>query len=388
MGLVTRAIVVDAVRTPFGRNGGGLSGIRADDLAAAPIRHLRSRTGDQVDEVILGATNQAGEDNRNVARMAALLAGLPVSTPAVTVNRLCGSGSEALVHAARLVRAGEVDLGIAGGVESMSRAPFVLERASCALDPHPRMHRTTVGWRMTNPAFPATWTASLGACAEASAQRRGVSRAEMDDWAARSHALAASSWESGHHGSWVEPIAGVDRDDCLRPETTIAQLAALPSAFTDGGEVTAGNSSPISDGAVAAVIASEFRAAELGEPLGEIIGSVTVGVEPDDFAAAPAAAIQVLLERHGLTLNECALLEIQEAFAAVVAVSLRELPPIPEAKVNPFGGAVALGHPLGASAARLVIDTIRGLRARGGGYGVAAICIGVGQGQAVLCRVR
>jgi len=363
-----------------------LSGVRADDLAAAPIKLLRSRAGDAVGEVVLGATNQAGEDNRNVARMAALLAGLPVSTPAVTVNRLCGSGSEALVHAARLVRTGEVDLAIAGGVESMSRAPFVLERASRAFDPDPRIHRTTVGWRMINPDFPAVWTASLGACAESSARRRGVSRSEMDDWAARSHALAASSWDSGHHGSWVAPIAGVERDECLRPDSTIAQLAALPSAFTEGGEVTAGNSSPISDGAVAAVIASESRAAELGEPLGEIVGSATVGVEPDDFAAAPAVAIQVLLERHGLAFDDLAILEIQEAFAAVVAVTLRELPPIAEAKVNPFGGAVALGHPLGASGARLVIDTLRGLRARGGGYGVAAICIGVGQGQAVLCR--
>lgn len=381
------AFILDAARTTFGRDGGALSGIRADDLAAIPISQVSESLDVPVDEIILGATNQAGEDNRNVARMAALLSGLPVTTPGVTVNRLCGSGSEALVQAARLVRDGEATTVIAGGVESMSRAPFVVERARGTLDRELRTHRTTVGWRMVNPRFPQHWTDSLGACAERVAVARGVSREAMDEWALRSHERADAAWRSGFHGDWTIPVAGLDVDESVRPDVSVTALAALRPAFTPEGSVTAGNSSPISDGAVAVVI-GDRRSAEGHEgAIGEIVGSATVGVEPDEFAIAPIMAMRVLLARHGLSFNDVAIVEIQEAFAGVVLACLAEEPAIPSERVNPFGGALALGHPLGASAARLVVDTCRGLRRQGGGWGIASICIGVGQGQAVLVRV-
>lgn len=381
-----RAFILDAIRTPFGRDGGAMSGIRADDLAALPIEHLAERLSAPVDEVVLGATNQAGEDNRNVARMALLLAGLPVSVPGVTVNRLCGSGSEAILQAARLVRSGEARAVIAGGVESMSRAPFVVERSRRGLDSQMRTHRTTVGWRMANPRFPSRWTDSLGACAEQVALAHGVSRTAMDEWALRSHELATTAWACGFHGEWVLSMEQLAMDEGVRPDASIEALSALRPAFTTDGVITAGNSSPISDGAVAAVI-GELRTSGDGSGLGEIVASVTVGVEPDKFAIAPVIAMRALLQREGLSFGDISIFEIQEAFAGVVLACLDEEPQIDQARVNPFGGAIALGHPLGASAARLVVDTCRALKRRGGGWGLASICIGVGQGQAVLVKV-
>lgn len=382
-----RVLIRDAVRTPFGRDGGALSGIRADDLAALPVGHLAQRCNVKIDEVILGATNQAGEDNRNVARMAVLLSGLPVSTPGVTVNRLCGSGSEALVQAARLVRCGEARLVIAGGVESMSRAPFVVERSSRALDRDLRTHRTTVGWRMINPRLPRHWTDSLGACAERVAVTRGVTRDAMDEWAYRSHVRAAQAWDSGFHREWVLPLADLTRDESVRPDISIDALAQLNPAFTEAGSITAGNASPVSDGAVAVILGTDEQAGDSEPALGQIVASATVGVEPDEFAIAPIIAMRALLHRQGLTWTDISVVEIQEAFASVVLACLAEEPHLNVERVNPFGGALALGHPLGASAARLVVDACRALRFRGGGWGIASICIGVGQGQAVLVRV-
>ncbi|MFM8774999.1 MAG: thiolase family protein [Actinomycetota bacterium] len=380
------ALILDAARTPFGRDGGALSGIRADDLAALPVASLMDRWEGPIDDVVLGATNQAGEDNRNVARMAALLSGLPVTTPGVTVNRLCGSGSEALVHAARLVRCGEAERVIAGGVESMSSAPFVVERSRGPLDRELRTHRTTVGWRMVNPRYPEHWTDSLGACAERVAVARGVSREAMDDWAVRSHERAAAAWRSGFHGAWTLTMEELEQDESVRADISRDALASLRPAFTKDGSVTAGNSSPISDGAVAVLLGpAGVHGAE--SAVGEIVTAVTVGVEPDEFAIAPLIAMRALLHREGLSWGDIGVFEIQEAFAGVVLACLADEPAIDPDRVNPFGGALALGHPLGASAARLVVDTCRALRERGGGWGLASICIGVGQGQAVLVRV-
>jgi acetyl-CoA acyltransferase len=381
-----RAFILDSVRTPFGRDGGALSEIRADDLAALTIQHLGGRVDGAIDEVILGATNQAGEDNRNVARMALLLAGLPVDVPGVTVNRLCGSGSEAMIQAARLVRTGEASRVIAGGVENMSRAPFVVERSRKPRDRELRTHSTTVGWRMVNPKFPPHWTDSLGACAERVAVAHGVSRLAMDEWSLRSHELAADAWKSGFHSACVLPLPGIHIDEAVRADASIEVLSSLRPAFIPEGIVTAGNSSPISDGAVAAVVADVPDPRE-NSGLGEIVASLTVGVEPDEFAIAPVVAMRALLKRQGLSFADISVFEIQEAFAGVVLACLADEPRIDVTRVNPHGGAIALGHPLGASAARLVVDTCRALTARGGGWGLASICIGVGQGQAVLVKV-
>ncbi len=385
------AYLIDAVRTPFGRHRGGLSGIRTDDLAALPIAELVRRVPGldpaTVDDVILGDTNGAGEDNRNVARMAALLAGLPVTVPGVTVNRLCASGGEALVQAARAIAVGDASVVIAGGVESMSRAPYVLPKPDEALPRTMQLHQTQVGWRLVNPAFPDRWTRSLGACAESVAAELGIGRAEQDEWSLRSHHLAAEAWQKNLH-EYVMPIDAVTRDESIRPSTSLDALAALKPAFSKGGTVTAGNSSPINDGAIAVLLGSAGLPGELGvEPLGQLVGSVTVAVEPDRFSVAPVPAISKLLDRAGLRVEDIAVWEINEAFAAMVLSCLHELPAIDRDRVNPHGGAIAIGHPLGASAPRVVVDLCRELRRRGGGYGVAAACIGVGQGTATLVHV-
>ena len=385
------AYLIDAVRTPFGRHRGGLSGIRTDDLAALPIAELVRRVPGldpaTVDDVILGDTNGAGEDNRNVARMAALLAGLPVTVPGVTVNRLCASGGEALVQAARAIVVGDASVVIAGGVESMSRAPYVLPKPDEALPRTMQLHQTQVGWRLVNPAFPDRWTRSLGACAESVAAELGIGRAEQDEWSLRSHHLAAEAWQKNLH-EYVMPIDAVTRDESIRPSTSLDALAALKPAFSNGGTVTAGNSSPINDGAIAVLLGSAGLPGELGvEPLGQLVGSVTVAVEPDRFSVAPVPAISKLLDRAGLRVEDIAVWEINEAFAAMVLSCLHELPAIDRDRVNPHGGAIAIGHPLGASAPRVVVDLCRELRRRGGGYGVAAACIGVGQGTATLVHV-
>jgi acetyl-CoA acyltransferase len=387
-----RPVLAAARRTPFGRYRGGLSGIRTDDLLGQTIAALIAATPEldptQIDDVIMGDSNGAGEDNRNVARMAALLAGLPLTVPGVTVNRLCGSGAEAIVQAARAVRAGDMDMVLAGGVESMSRAPYVLPKSDKPLDPAMRLEQTTVGWRMINPAFPAHWTDSLGACAQRSATARGIGRAEQDDWAVRSHELASTAWAKGYHDGFAFAVDGVSIDESIRADCTAETLARLKPAFTTDGTVTAGNSSPINDGAVATLITSEEKALELGlAPIGAILGSAVVATEPDDFASAPVPAMHKLLQRTGHSFADINLFEINEAFAAMVLTVLHDAPEIDLAKVNPNGGAIAIGHPVGASAARVVVDTCRELQRRGGGLGIATACIGVGLGIAVLVEV-
>lgn len=386
------AYLLDAVRTPFGRNRGGLSGIRTDDLAALPIAELVGRHPGldpaAVEDVYYGNTNGAGEENRNVARMAALLAGLPVSVPGVTVNRLCASGGEALVQAARAIATGDADLVVAGGVEGMSRAPYVLPKPDEALPRAMQLHQTTVGWRMTNPRFPAHWTDSLGACAERVATELGIGRKEQDEWAVRSHRRVAAAYEAGKHDGFVMEVAGVTRDESVRPDSTVETLAALKPAFTPDGTVTAANASPINDGALAAFVGTSAMAEDLGvEPLGRIVASRTVAVEPDRFSIAPVPAIEQALERAGMRVSDVDLWEINEAFAAMVLSTLHHLPQIDPEVVNVNGGAIAIGHPLGASAPRVVVDLCRELRRRGGGIGVAAACIGVGLGQAIVVEV-
>jgi acetyl-CoA acetyltransferase family protein len=391
------AYLLDAVRTPFGRHRGGLAGIRTDDLAALPIAELVRRhpvlaEPDRVDDVILGDANGAGEDNRNVARMAVLLGGLPPSVPGVTVNRLCASGGEAVTQAARAVRAGDAELVIAGGVESMTRAPFVLPKSAVPDPTEARLWHTQVGWRMVNPKFPDRWTASLGGCAEAVAAELGVGRTEQDEWALRSHERAAAGWDAGAHDGFAfdvdTPSGVVKRDESIRADTTAGKLAALRPAFTPDGTVTAGNASPINDGALALMVGSERAAADLGTAvLGRVVASATVAVEPDRFSVAPVPAIHKALDRAGIGFADVAVWEINEAFAAMVLSCLHLLPEIDRERVNPNGGAIAMGHPLGASAPRVVVDACRELRRRGGGYGVAAACVGVGQGTAIVVHV-
>jgi acetyl-CoA acyltransferase len=386
------AYLIDAVRTPFGRHRGGLAGIRTDDLAALPLAALVRRHPGldpaTIDDVIIGDTNGAGEDNRNVARMAVLLAGLPETVPGVTVNRLCASGGEAITQAARAVAAGDMDLVVAGGVESMTRAPFVIPKPDVAQPAAMAMYATQVGWRMVNPKFPAHWTASLGACAEAVAAELGIGREAQDEWALRSHERAATAWDKGLHDSYVLAVDGVARDESIRADTTAAKLAALKPAFTSDGSVTAGNSSPINDGAIATFVGSRAAADRLGvTPIGRIVASVTVAVGPERFSVAPVPAIEKVLARTGLSTADIAVWEINEAFAAMVLSVLDGLPGVDPERVNPHGGAIAIGHPLGASAPRVIVDLCRELARRGGGYGIAAACIGVGQGTAMVVHV-
>ncbi|AXH96584.1 thiolase family protein [Ornithinimicrobium avium] len=384
--------LLDAVRTPFGKLRGGLSHVRTDDLAATPLRELVARHPGldpaRIEDVYYGNTNGAGEENRNVARMAALLAGLPVTVPGATTNRLCASGSEALVQAARAVAVGDARLVVAGGVEGMSRAPYVLPKPDEALPRRMELHQSTVGWRMVNPAFPEAWTASLGASAEAVATARGIDREEMDEYAVRSHQRVHAAFEAGLHDGFVVPLEGVERDESLRPEASMETLGALRPAFTPDGTVTAGNSSPINDGALAALVGTAEVAEELDvEPLARIVGSRTVALSPELFAVAPVPAVRQLLERTGVGFDDVDLWEVNEAFAAMVLSVLHDLPELDPSIVNVNGGAIAIGHPLGASAPRVVVDLARELRRRGGGVGVAAACIGVGQGTAVMVEV-
>lgn len=378
------AYLIDAARTPFGKHKGGLAGVRTDDLAAAPIIELmRKHPGLEVDDVILGDANGAGEDNRNVARMAVLLAGLPVTVPGVTVNRLCASGAEAIVQAARAVDSGEADLVLAGGVESMTRAPFVMPKPDVPFPGDVKLWNTQLGWRMVNPKFSPEWTVPLGAAAEQIAIQKGIGREAQDEWAVRSHRLAAKAPQDG-----IFEFAGVARDECIRPDSTLEKLASLKPAFTKDGTVTAGNSSPINDGATGVIVGSLSTAARLGvEPLGRIVTSAVAGVSPECFSLGPVPAIRKALARAGLAEADIALWEINEAFAAMVLSCLDELP-IDRDLVNVNGGAIAVGHPLGASAPRVIVDLCRELRRRGGGFGVAAACIGVGQGQAVVVHVE
>ncbi len=386
---MSRAVVLSAVRTPVGRYGGALAGERPDDLAALVIGEAVSRAGvaaGEIEDVYFGAANQAGEDNRNVARLAALLAGLPESVAGVTVNRLCASGLSAVVGACHAIAAGDGELFVAGGVESMSRAPFVYGKAE---RPVPRGEQTawdtTLGWRFPNPRFEAMYPLeSMGETGENVAERYGVSREEQDAFALQSQRRWAAADADGRFADELVPVGDVVRDEHPRPDTDEEKLAALKPAFREGGTVTAGNSSGINDGAAALVIASEERARELGvEPLGAFVGSAVAGVDPRVMGVGPVPAVQKLLGRTGVEVAELDLIELNEAFASQSLVVIRELGLDPE-KVNVNGGAIALGHPLGMTGARLVVTLLHELRRRGGRYGLATLCVGVGQGQAAL----
>src|SRR5487761_319965 len=382
--------IVDAVRTPIGRHGGALAAVRPDDLAAAAISALLGRCRGldpaQIDDVYFGDANGAGEDNRNVARMAWLLAGLPASVPGATINRLCGSGLEAAIAADRAVLAGDADVIVAGGVESMSRAPWVLPKPDRGFARgNETAYSTTLGWRMVNPRMPAEWTVALGEGAEILADRYAISRDDQDAFAVRSHQRAARAWGSGRFTAEVTAAAGLESDEGIRPDTTAEKLARLKPAFRDGGTVTAGNSSQLSDGAAALLLASERGAAAAGaEPLARIAARGVSAVEPQLFGIGPVEAARTALKRAGIGWPDLAAVELNEAFAAQSLACLAEWPDLDPEIVNVNGGAIALGHPLGCSGARILGTLARELHQRGGGWGLAAICIGVGQGLAVV----
>jgi 3-oxoadipyl-CoA thiolase len=386
---MSRALVLSAVRTPVGRYGGGLSGVRPDDLAGIAIGAAVERAGvdaGEIEDVYLGCANQAGEDNRNVARMAALLAGLPESVAGVTVNRLCASGLSAVVSACHAIRAGDGELFVAGGVESMSRAPLVMAKPD---KPFPRgdqtVYDTTLGWRFPNPRLAEMFPLeSMGETGENVAERWDVSREEQDAFALESQRRWAAAAGAGRFDDELVPAGDLERDEHPRADTSAEKLAALRPAFREGGTVTAGNSSGINDGAAALVIASEEKARELGaEPLGAFVGSAVAGVDPRVMGTGPVPAVRKLLDRVGLDASEIDLVELNEAFASQSLVVLRELG-IDHDRVNVNGGAIALGHPLGMSGARLVVTLLHELRRRRGRYGLATLCVGVGQGQAAL----
>ena len=386
---MAEAVVLSAVRTPVGRYGGALAGERPDDLAALVVREAVARAGvppGEIEDVYLGAANQTGEDNRNVARMAALLAGLPQEVAGVTVNRLCASGLSAVVSACHAVRAGDGELFVAGGVESMTRAPFVTGKPEHAF---PRGNRTTwdttLGWRFPNSRMEALFPLeSMGETGENVAERFAVTREDQDAFALESQRRHAAAVEAGRFDGELVPIGDLVRDEHPRPDTSLEKLAALRPAFREGGTVTAGNSSGINDGAAALVIASAEKAAELdAEPLGRFVASAVAGVDPRVMGIGPVPAVQKLLSRAGLGPNELDLVELNEAFASQSLQVIRELGLDPE-KVNVNGGAIAIGHPLGMSGARLVVTLLHELRRRGGRYGLATLCVGVGQGQAAL----
>lgn len=394
------AFIVDAVRTPIGRHGGALAHVRPDDLAAVALAAAVARTGIDaatIDDVILGCANQAGEDNRNVARMAALLAQMPVSVAAQTVNRLCGSGMQAVNSAAHAIAAGDADVVMAGGVESMTRAPFVmLKPAEGFVRGAPQVADTVLGWRFTNPLFPEEWTVTLGQTAENVAERYGVSRADQDEFAVQSQTRAAHAIRSGRFAPEIAPVPVRDKqgmvtcfevDEHPRLDTTLEQLARLKPAFRKDGSVTAGNSSGLNDGAAALVLVSEAALKQHGlTPLARVIATAVAGVEPQFMGMGPVPATRRVLHRAGLTLGDIALFEINEAFAAQAVACMRELAVDPDV-VNVNGGAIALGHPLGCSGARLLTTLIHELRRRGGGLGLATMCIGVGQGIATAVEV-
>ena len=386
---MTRAVVLSGVRTPIGRYGGALADVRPDDMAAAVIAEAVSRASvpaDAIEDVWFGAANQAGEDNRNVARMAALLAGLPESVAGVTVNRLCASGLSAVVGACHAVVAGDGDLFVAGGVESMSRAPLVMAKPE---RPFPRGNQTvwdtTLGWRFPNPRLESMFPLeSMGETGENVAERWNVSREDQDAFGLRSQQRWAAAADAGRFDDELVPINGLARDEHPRPDTTADKLGALKPAFRGNGTVTAGNSSGINDGAAALVVASEGKARELGvEPLGFFVGSAVAGVDPRVMGIGPIPAVRKLLERTGISAADLDLVELNEAFASQSLVVVRELG-LDEEKVNVNGGAIAVGHPLGMSGARLVVSLLHELRRRGGRYGLATLCVGVGQGQAAL----
>ncbi|OJX65249.1 MAG: beta-ketoadipyl CoA thiolase [Micrococcales bacterium 73-13] len=385
------SFVYDAVRTPFGRAGGALSGVRPDDLAAVVMRAVVDRAGldpARIDDVILGDANQAGEDNRNVARFGALLAGFPSTVTGATVNRLCSSGMEAVIQGARAIECGDAAVVLAGGVESMSRAPFVVEKSPRAWPAvgNQTLWNTSIGWRMTNPLLPKAWTVSNGEAAEQVARLRGIGREAQDEWAVRSHRLAAEAWADGRYDAEIVQVPGAElaRDEGIRDDTSMAALARLKPLFArDGdGTVTAGNSSPINDGAAALLLGGE--GAFDAEPLARIAGRAVHGTDPDVFPLAPIEAADKALARAGRSWADVDLVELNEAFSSQVLADLQGWPDLDPAKVNVHGGALAIGHPLGASGGRVIGHAAHELARRGGGVAVAALCVGVGQGLAVV----
>jgi acetyl-CoA acyltransferase len=393
------AFICDYIRTPIGRFGGALSAVRTDDLGAVPLRSLMNRNAGvdwaAVDDVIYGCANQAGEDNRNVARMALLLAGLPEAVPGSTVNRLCGSGMDAVITAARAIKAGEAELMIAGGVESMSRAPFVMPKAETAFSRHAEIHDTTIGWRFVNPLMKQQYGIdSMPETGENVAEEFSVSRADQDAFAVRSQNKAVAAQENGRLAKEItaltipqrkgDPVV-VDRDEHPRAGTTIEALARLPTPFRPGGTVTAGNASGVNDGAAALIVASEAAAKKYGlTPIARILGGATAGIAPRIMGMGPAPATKKLCARLGVTPRDFDVIELNEAFASQGIAVLRELGIAEDAEhVNPNGGAIALGHPLGMSGARITGTAALELRERSGRLALATMCIGVGQGIAI-----
>jgi acetyl-CoA acetyltransferase family protein len=389
---VAETYIVDAVRTPTGRYGGALAGVRPDDLAARVVAALLERNPgldpERIDDVYFGNANGAGEDNRDVARMAALLARLPTSVPGATVNRLCGSGMEATIEANRAIAVGDASICISGGVESMSRAPWVVMKPE---RPYPRtdaaLVSTTLGWRLVNPAMPKEWTASLGEGAEILAERYEISRAAQDRFAVKSHQRAAAAWERGDYAEETVEVPGVEleRDEPIRPDTSVEKLARLKPAFREDGSVTAGNSSPLNDGAAALLLADEEGVRAIGaRPLARIVSRGLNAVDPPLYGIAPAQATNRALERAGIGFGDLRAVELNEAFAAQALACLSQWHELDPELVNVNGGAVALGHPIGCSGARVLTTLVHELRRRGGGYGLGTLCIGVGQGIAMV----
>ncbi|WP_103504464.1 thiolase family protein [Streptomyces sp. SM14] len=392
-GTLREVYIVDAVRTPVGKYGGALSGVRPDDLAAHVLRSLVDRSPrldpGRIDEVVFGDANGAGEDNRNVGRMAALLAGLPVTVPGSTVNRLCASGLEAVVQAYRAVAVGDASVVVAGGVESMSRSPWVLPKPERAFPAGaPPVYSTTLGWRMVNERMDPAWTVSLGEGAELVADELGIGREAQDRYALASHAKAARAWREGRYDAEAVPFPGVEleRDESIRDGGDLASLARLRPAFrAEGGTVTAANSSPLSDGAAALLLTDAAGLAATGrEPLARVRSAAVTALEPQMFGLGPVEAMGRALERAGRTFTELSVVELNEAFAAQVLGCLARSPELDPSVVNPRGGAIAIGHPLGASGARLAGAVAHQLAEAGSGVGMASLCVGVGQGQALV----
>ncbi|MBP1326772.1 acetyl-CoA acetyltransferase family protein [Leucobacter exalbidus] len=386
---MTTTYIYDAVRTPFGRAGGALSTVRPDDLAAVVMRAAVDRTGvdpARIEDVIFGDANQAGEDNRNVARFGALLAGFPTTVTGVTVNRLCASSVEAVIQGSRAIGSGDADLILAGGVESMSRAPFVVEKAAKPWQAvgNQTMWNTSIGWRMTNRALPVHWTVSNGEAAEQTAREWGITREAQDQFAVRSHKLAAEAWAAGHYDAEIVQVPGAElaRDEGIRDGSTVEKLATLKPLFAADGSVTAGNSSSINDGASAVLLGREGVLD--AEPLARVTGRAAHGVDPNQFPTAPIEAANKALARAGKTWADVDFVELNEAFASQSLACLKGWPDLDLAKLNPHGGALAIGHPLGASGGRIIGHAAHELKRRGGGVAVVAICIGVGQGLAIV----
>ena len=382
---MSRAVILSGVRTPIGRKDGALSGVRPDDLAATVIAAAVARAGvppDEIEDVYFGAANQAGEDNRNVARMAVLLAGLPETVAGITVNRLCASGLSAVVSACHAIAAGDGELFVAGGVESMSRAPLVTAKPEYG---DGTTYDTQLGWRFPNPRLAEKFPLeSMGETGENVAERWQISREEQDAFGLRSQQRWAAAAKAGRFDDELVPVKGLERDEHPRPDTSVEKLASLRPAFREGGSVTAGNASGINDGAAALVIASEEKAQDLGiELLGRFVASAVAGVDPRVMGIGPVPAVRKLLDRAGVTAADLDLVELNEAFASQSLAVMRELG-LDEEKVNVNGGAIAMGHPLGMSGARLVVSLLHELRRRQGRLGIATLCVGVGQGQAAL----